>query len=596
MASNGNGNGNNNDNGAGRGHWGSRTGFILAAAGSAVGLGNIWKFPYITGENGGGWFVLIYLACIVLVGVPIMMAEIMIGRSAQKQPVGAFNKLQGGKSPWAAVGWMGLLAGFIILSFYIVVAGWAMDYTLKSVANFTDPIHAAAEVEAIEYRVRTPLEEMRETLSGRLADREASDPSRELRNSVRPSDWDGLSSYGVALAAGGEEAAQLLLAENSEMAAQVAAAEPVAAQIAEVEADALQEARDHYAGVSDTEVRDEAETVARRSAIFLRVQDVFMTMATDGWTATFWAILFMLVTILVVAQGVGKGIERACKVLMPMLFAVMLILVFYGMFTGGFGQAIDFVFRPDSTKLQASGVLEALGHAFFTLSLGMGAMITYGSYQKSKTGLAKQTLWIAGLDTGVALLACLMIFPITFAYGQDPAAGPGLVFMSMPLAFAEIGGVGILLGILFFGLLVVAALTSAISLLEVVVSYFIDERGWRRSRAVWFVGAAIFAFGVPSAFALDGDFLMSGWEPSFGMNFFDTMDYLASNWLLPLGGLFIAIYAGWVMPNKLRDAELEGMTPNMMKVWFGLIRFVAPALVILVLLQKVGILDINELF
>jgi NSS family neurotransmitter:Na+ symporter len=281
---------------------------------------------------------------------------------------------------------------------------------------------------------------------------------------------------------------------------------------------------------------------------------------------------------------------------MPLLFALVVVMVVYGATMSGFRDAFDFVFRPDPQRLKASGVLEALGHAFFTLSLGMGAMITYGSYQQSKESLAAESAIIATLDTVISLLACLMIFPITFSYGQAPSAGPGLVFVSMPLAFAEIGAGGMLLAILFFALLCVAALASAISLLEVVVSYFIDERGWSRRRAAWLLGLVILAFAVPSAFSGDSRFPMTGWNTSYGRGFFDTMDYVASNWMLPLAGLLISIYAGWVMPRRVREAELRGAGQLIVTGWLLLIRFVAPVLVTLVLLQQVGFLDADELF
>jgi len=301
----------------------------------------------------------------------------------------------------------------------------------------------------------------------------------------------------------------------------------------------------------------------------------------------------VLLTIVVVASGIAGGIERVSRVLMPRMIGLMLVMVIYGMFQPGFGQAASFVFSPDPSRLQPSGALEALGHAFFTLSVGMGAMITYGSYQDRKENVVKESIAIAGLDTMVALLACLMLFPIIFSFGQEPAGGPGLVFMSMPLAFVEIGAGGMLLGVLFFGLLVVAALTSAISLLEVVASYFIDQRGWSRIRAAWILGLCIFAFGIPSAFSFDPDFAMASWEPTFGLTFFDTMDYLASNWLLPLGGLSIAIYAGWFMPKRIRAAELEGVGSTLIWGWLMLVRWVAPILVALVILQKVGILGLH---
>lgn len=620
-----------------RAQWSGRLGFILAASGSAVGLGNIWKFPYITGENGGGLFVLIYLACIALVGIPIMMAEIMIGRAAQAQTVVAFEKLQGKRTAWTGVGWMGVIAGFIILSYYIVVAGWAMDFTLKSVVNITAPIHDKAETQATSYRATADLEEMRLVLIDRKATKDSKDPIALTKRKVRPSVWKIYERYEAALTSANVinianiEAVQRAwkvypaeivasagftqqmettisdadrsqyqlvrsqLLEKPEFQEKVPEAETLLPELQALNKTHYLEAREHYLSLDDKTIRDEAETVYRRKIIFDEVSEKFMTVAVDGWTSTFWSAIFMLITVLIVSGGITSGIERTCRILMPVLFVLILIMVVYGMFMDGFGEAVSFVFKPDPTKLKASGILEALGHAFFTLSLGMGAMITYGSYQRSKGGLASQSIIIAGLDTTIALLACLMIFPIIFSYDQEAAAGPGLVFMSMPLAFAEIGTGGMLLSILFFGLLVFAALTSAISLLEVVASYFIDKLGWARPKAAWLLGGIIFLFGVFSAFAMDPQFLLDGWNNSFGNNFFDTMDYLASNWMLPLGGLFISLYAGWAMPKKLRNAELEGLAPAVAMGWLILVRFVAPILVIIVLLQKVGILDADEL-
>jgi NSS family neurotransmitter:Na+ symporter len=579
-----------------RGQWGSRLGFILAATGSAIGLGNIWKFPYITGENGGGLFVLIYLVCIGLVGLPIMMSEIMIGRAAEKQPVEAFHTLQGRRTAWAGVGWLGVLAGFVILSYYSVVAGWAMDYTLKAVANFTTPINEMAQQEAATYRATASLGLMRDGLIERHTARDAKPMIDDIKHTIRPSALKNFQRYQQALAdAGGTDEARARLLEVEEVRAAAEAVEPRLALIAAVEDEVRQEITARYALVPENEIRDEAQERKLREVMAQEVKASFQAVKANGWMTGFWTLLFMLITISIVARGISRGIERTCRILMPLLFVLILVMVFYGATRDGFKEAVDFIFKPDVHKLRPSGVLEALGHAFFTLSLGMGAMITYGSYQKSKRALAGESLTIAGLDTTIALLACLMIFPIIMTYDQEPAAGPGLVFESMPLAFAELGRTGMLLGIIFFGLVVFAALTSAISLLEVVASYFIDSRGWARSKAAWLVGGAIFFFGMPAAFSDDPGFKMPGWAESYPASFFDTMDYMATNWMLPLGGLLIAIYAGWVMPSRLRNAELTGLSPALISGWLLLVRFVAPALVIVVLLQKVGILDADEL-
>ena len=579
-----------------RAHWKSRLGFVLAAAGSAVGLGNIWKFPYITGENGGGLFVLIYLLCILLVGLPIMMAEILIGRAAQKQPAGAFEVLEERKTAWSTIGWMGVLTGFIILSYYSVVAGWAMDYTLKSIINFTEPIHKQAEAEAIEYRATASLETLRDDLIDHDLDSAMRAEQAQLRRQVPASTWQAYDRFRLAIAnADDRDVARERLLSDPEMRQAVEDSEKVENRITELRREKEEELTAKYESMSEPELLDAAETLKRRQVTYDKVSAAFGATAADGWGSAFWSLIFMVITIVIVAGGVSSGIERACQLLMPTLCGLILVMVLYGTTQPGFERAFAFVFSPDPTKLKASGVLEALGHAFFTLSLGMGAMITYGSYQDSKKGLLTESAMIALLDTLVALMACLMIFPIVFSYGQEPGEGPGLVFMSMPLAFTEIGAGGMVLAIVFFGLLVFAALTSAISLLEVVASYLIDQRDWSRPRAAWVTGIAIFLFGLPTAFSQGDSPLFPGWKPGYGVSFFDTMDILTSNWMLPLGGLLTAIYAGWVMPARLRDAEITDI-PEIVKLgWIFMLRFITPALVVIVLLQKVGILKIDEL-
>ena len=571
-----------------RSQWGSRIGFILAASGSAVGLGNIWKFPYITGENGGGLFVLIYLACIVLVGLPILVAEIMIGRAGQAQPILAFQKLGGGRSAWSLVGWLGVLSGFIIASFYIVVAGWAMDYTLKSVVGFTNPISEQAETQALVYRATASDSDMLELVVDSRTRYELDRAERDWRRQFSPSTWRHWNIYKEAAEA---EAAPERLQEHPEMAAAADQVQNARPDLEKAREEIIQSSRAEVMALSPIERRDEAETIKRRTIIRDQVTSVFMGILGDGWTSTFWAALFMFIVILVVANGISSGIERTCRILMPLLILCILVLVVYGFFQSGFNQALAFVFKPDPTSLEPKSVLEALD-----TPSSAAAMITYGSYQRSQSGgLLKESVAIAGLDTGIAILACMMMFPIIFSYGQDPSSGPGLVFMSMPLAFAEMGEIGMLLGIIFFGLLVFAALTSAISLLEVVASYLIDGHGWSRQKAVWIIGGSIFGFGIISAFANSAGFKMTSWLPGYGQSFFDTMDLLTSNWMLPLGGLLIALYAGWVLPARIRHNELSDLSGFAAGTWLFLVRFVAPILVIIVLLDKIGLIDVDEI-
>lgn len=654
--------------GAERDAWGSKLGFILAAAGSAVGLGNIWKFPYITGLNGGGLFVLIYLGCILLVGLPIMVAEIMIGRSSQRQPVAAFHAIQGKKSAWAGIGWLGVVAGFVILSFYVVVAGWAMDYTLKSVMNFTKPVAEEARVAAEQARSTAAMTDVRAFIVAREAAQEAGAAESPIKKEAGKSAWKvandwasvvqsmvaGLEtdpvSDATAVLASGEgpdnaalaadlarrlapatdeyaklerlrafseeagprlnqlqpelerrlqtffsswESARSRFEEVPERKAALGEILPLRERIATARDEVWRAKEAEVAARDEVALRDQYETAVRRDAIAAKVGAIFGGVATDGWVSTFWAAVIMLITILIVAGGVSGGIETACRTLMPVLISLICLMVLYGATTPGFGPAISFVFSPNADNLTAEGVLEALGHAFFTLSLGMGAMITYGSYQRTKDNLLGQSVTIAGLDTGIALLACMMMFPIVFSYGQEPTAGPGLVFISMPLAFAEIGNAGMLLAVIFFGLLVFAALTSSVSLLEVVGSYFKDEKGWSQKRAAWTIGGVIFLFAIPTAFHAQNGGLFSSWDAGYGKSFFDSMDHLASNWLLPLGGLFISIYAGWVMPKRIRDSEMQGIAPGLIMGWLMLVRFVAPACVLVVLAVKIGLLELD---
>ncbi len=437
-----------------RGQFSTRLGFVLAAAGSAIGLGNIWKFPYLVGENGGAVFLILYLGFVFTIGLSVMLAEFAIGRSAKRNPVGAFKHLKGG--PWTAVGYMGVFTGFVILSFYSVVGGWTVAYAVKTATGLLALTDATALGDAFGAFIADPLE-------------------------------------------------------------------PVV-----------------YHG------------------------------------------LFMALTISVVARGVGSGIERACRVLMPVLFVLLVVLCIRSVTLPGAGAGIAFFLEPDFSKISWGMVTAATGQAFFSLSLGMGAMITYGSYISRQENLPKAALWVTSLDSVIAVMAGFLVLPAVFAFGFDPGAGPGLTFITLPAVFSQMA-FGAFFGTLFFVLLAVAALTSAISLMEVVVAYLVDERNIARPKAAIGAGAAIFLLGIPSSLSLGiwSDFTIAG------KGVFDVMDYLASNILLPTGGIFISLFVGWVVFPKIMDAENGGIGHGFRwaKIWRAVCQYVAPAAIAWILIS-----------
>jgi len=447
-----------------RGLWSSRLAFILAATGSAVGLGNIWKFPYVTGENGGGAFVLIYLLCIAAVGLPIMMAEVLIGRRGGRSPVNSLRLIAERdrlKPAWRMVGAVGILAGFLILSFYSVIGGWAVSY-----------VGTAA--------------------SGGLVDQSA----------------DAIGA-------------------------------------------------------------------------------IFSDLLSDPMTLLLWHTVFMGLVMLVVARGVRAGLERAVSILMPGLFVLLLIAVGYAMTSGEFGRAVSFLFQPDFSKITTSGVLVALGHAFFTLSLGMAVMMAYGSYLPKNVSIAKTSITVSVIDTGVALLAGLAIFPIVFANGLEPGAGPGLIFQTLPLAFGQMP-MGSLFGTLFFVLLIFAAWTSGISLLEPIVEWLEERKGMNRVASTLGAGVVCWALGIASILSLNlwSDFAPLGSIAMFeGKTIFDLLDFFTANILLPLGGLLVAVFAGWVMSKEAVEQELALSQP-MFKLWYLTIRYFTPVAVAVVFIYN----------
>lgn len=437
------------------GMWSSRLMFILAAAGSAVGLGNIWRFPYLAGENGGGVFVLAYLVCIGFIGLPILISEILLGRAGRQSPIGAMVALAesvGVSRRWSVIGWMGALAGFMILSFYGVIAGWAMAYVPS-------------------------------TLSGT------------------------------------------------------------------------------FVSISAIE--------AERS---------FEAFISDPWQVVGWQSLFMLLTIFIAARGVGRGLETTVRYLMPALFGLLILLLVYSaVTTGEFIAGLTFLFQPDFSRFNTDSLITAMGQAFFTLSLGMGAIMAYGAYMPKGSSIVGTATTIALLDTTVALMSGMVIFPLVFANGLESSAGPGLMFITLPIAFGQMAG-GQIFGTLFFVLVTFAAITSSISLLEPAVAWVVEKTKLGRARSAMLVGVIAWALGLGSAFSFN---IGSDWTIANGMTFFDTMDYVSNNILLPLGGILIAVFASWRLGQ---DQLLNEMSEDRawIPVWRFLTRFLAPAGVLIV--------------
>ena len=434
------------------GTWSSRWTFILAATGSAVGLGNIWKFPYMAGDNGGGAFVLVYLACICIIGLPIMLGEIMIGRRGRSSPANSMKSLAAEantSSAWTLLGATGALAGLLILSFYSVAAGWAMSYIFNGFQNIT--------------------------------------------------------------------------AESS--------------------------------------------------------SSSFNNLLSSPSSLIFWHSLFIAITVFIVARGILKGLEKWINTLMPILFLIILLLCIYAMQTGAFFEGLRYLFMPDFSKINPQVMLEALGQAFFTLSLGMGAIMAYGAYMPANQNIGKTAVSVAALDTGVALLAGIAIFPIVFANGLAPSEGPGLVFVTLPIAFSAMP-LGIIFGTLFFVLLSIAALSSSISLIEPGVAWLIESLKIKRITATILLGFTAWFIGLFSALSFN---LLSEFT-IFGKNFFDATDFLTNQIMLPLGGIFIAIFVGWIMKKEHVLDELGFQENFIFKAWYFSVRFVAPTLVGLVFL------------
>ncbi|PKL44062.1 MAG: hypothetical protein CVV42_19835 [Candidatus Riflebacteria bacterium HGW-Riflebacteria-2] len=552
-----------NNSTKGRDHWGSKLGFILAAAGSAVGLGNIWKFPYITYENGGGAFVLLYLVCILCVGFPIMVAEFLLGKISEKDAVGCFGIFRPDNKIFKFIGIIGVFTGFIILSYYSVVAGWTLEYTLKSLT-------------CSEFIVDKP---------------DYSSP--ELRKAI-------FKKYGTFTPA---EKSEILLKAGF-----TAEAGKQAEQNSEANWKTLFESNDENYVSLRAPLIDQVVEKARaelgeqkfeESAIMMTKQHkaskIFGEHLGKGGSMLFWHAIFMIFTAVIVYGGISGGIEKASRILMPILFLLLGGLMIHSLTLSGGIDAFKFLINPDFAKLNKHSILEALGHAFFTLSLGMGAMITYGSYLSKKDKVTSSAMTVSILDTLIALMACMVLYPILFTYNTEVSAGAGLLFITLPALLAGSSGGSIILTV-FFILVAFAALSSTISLLEVVVTYTNDEFGWKRKTSTIVNSVVIFLVGVPSALCFGGNkfftelTLLSKGDAK--LNWFDSFDYLASNWLLPVGGLLIALFIGWMIKDQEKHELIkEELGSSFYPFWNFLIKYVSPVCVAIIIANKIGLIE-----
>ncbi len=451
-----------------REHWGSRIGFIFAAAGSAIGLGSLWRFPYVAGDSGGGAFVLLYILFTLLIGLPVFIGELMIGRHTQKSAILSFSHFEKAGN-WKFIGWLNLITCLIILSYYAVVSGWCLSYILMSLNQFT---------------------------AGKTPD---------------------------------------------------------------------------------------------------QIRQVFDTLVASPDINLFWLFFFLLLNFGVVYSGIRKGIEYWSKILTPALLFILVGLFIYSLFLSGFKDAVRFILFPDFSKITPSVVLSALGMSFFTLSVGLGIIVTYGSYMRRDEDIPKTGLIVTGMTIFVSLMAALTIFPIVFTYNFPAQGGVGLVFKTMPVIFASMPG-NLVLSTVFFTLFVFTALTSSISLLEVLVANLIEVFHMSRTRAVISACCGVFVVAIPSALS-GANRLFPHWKDVYGKNFFDTMDYITSSWMMPLAGLLTTIFIGWFLNKEFVREEFDTNTifKRLFRIWYWCIRYLAPLAVILVILQEAGVLEINKI-
>ena len=439
----------------------SKIGIIAAAAGSAIGLGNIWRFPYVAGQNGGAAFLIIYLLFVIAIGIPVMLSEFTIGRRGQRNPYGAFKKLRPGQ-PWYLIGIMGIAAAFFVLAFYSTIAGWTLEYLYRSVSN-------------------------------------------------------------------------------------------------------------GFSGKSPSELTE-----------------MFSDFQQGGLMPVIWQIVFMFLTAWIVYRGVRKGIEKYAKILMPIFLVLILVICVRSITLPGAGEGLNFLFKPDFSKITPNVILEALGQALFSLSIGMGTLITYGSYISKKDKLPNTAYSVAAADTFVTILAGIAIFPAVFAFGINPAEGEALVFITLPGIFQQMAG-GYFWSLFFFMLLIIAALTSTISILEVVVAFFSEELGISRKRATVVATVVITIIGI---FCTLSQGPMENMK-ILGQSLFSLLEYTSVNLLLPLGGFFIVIFVGWVLGKRNVKNELSNkgvLKARFINLFMVIVRVIAPVAIAIIFLNQLGLL------
>ncbi len=452
-----------------REHWGSRLGFLFSAIGSAIGLGVLWKFPYTVGNNGGGLFLCAYFLCIVLIGIPVLIGELMLGRVSQRASVGSFATLTRDKPNWKIAGWLGVLSSFLIMSFYSVIAGWGMSYILMSLTGF--------------YQRLTPQD----------------------------------------------------------------------------------------------------------------MSNVFDTLYQSGSITLFWHFLFTLITMAIVLSGVRKGIELWSKIMTRALLIILCIFFLYSMTLDGFGKAAHFIFYPNLQEFKFSSILEALGLAFFTLSLGQGIMISYGSYMRKQENIPQLASVVGLAVIIVAILAALTIFPVAFTFNFEPQQGIGLIFKTLPYLFVQLPG-ALIMSTVFFTLFVFTALTSSIPFLEVVATNLMELIGWSRKKATLCVAASTFLFGIPSAFS-GSNKIFTSWKNIYGVSFFDTIENLVSVWVIPIGGLLTALYIGWALDRNIssQDFPIGNRWKTFFGIWYFFMKWIIPITILLIILQKSGLVNFDVL-